>query len=337
MDCTSFRMRWWLADDLGARRCIDSGGVLLGRSPRCDIVLQEPRASRSQALVVLVEGAPRIMRLGRGWTRVNGELVERETELQPQDWVEVPGTRMQVVGEDDGTAAGETAESGWVLQNPAGVFFGVSASPFSIGGAKTDALHITDWPGQALVLHLRSESIHVEAAVDVDVDGEHHEAGATVPLARGSSIAFRGQTLRVVAGGGMTGASTTVSDSSHAQPATPRAVLQFLPRGARFRLDLGDGVRSVYLPGQRSELMALLLSPPRPYSFGEVLDDDVLIERLWPRSNSTRLDLNTLVYRLRKDLKSAGIDAAELVKRVPGGGGTQLGLPPIVQIELQHE
>lgn len=82
--------------------------------------------------------------------------------------------------------------------------------------------------------------------------------------------------------------------------------------------------------------MALLLSPPPPYSFGEVLDDDLLIERLWPRSESTRLDLNTLVYRLRKDLRSAGMDARELVERVPGGGGTRLSLPTSIQVELLH-
>ena len=329
-------VRWWLADHVGARRRIDAGGVLLGRSPRCDVVLQDPKASRSQALVVLAGETPQVMRLGRGFTRVNGDPVERERELRPEDWVEVPGARMQVLAEDAPGAAA-TTDGGWVLQNPAGVFFGVSASPFSIGGASTDALCIADWPPQALVLHLTAGRIHLEAAVPVEVDGEAHGAGATVPLQRGSSMAFAGQTLRLVAGGMLGGGSTELSESSSSDDTTPRAVLHFLPRGARFGLDVDGEVRSVYLPGQRSELMALLLSPPAPYAVGEVLDDELIIQRLWPRSDSTRLDLNTLVYRLRKDLNSAGIDASELVKRAPGGGGTRLSLPPAAQVELLHE
>ena len=36
--------------------------------------------------------------------------------------------------------------------------------------------------------------------------------------------------------------------------------------------------------------------------------------------------LNTLVYRLRRDLVNAGIDASALIQRAPGGGATRFGL-----------
>ena len=52
------------------------------------------------------------------------------------------------------------------------------------------------------------------------------------------------------------------------------------------------------------------------------------------RHARTRVDLNTLIYRLRRDLVSAGIDATALIVRAPGGGGTQLGLGDDVPIAV---
>lgn len=113
-----------------------------------------------------------------------------------------------------------------------------------------------------------------------------------------------------------------------------RVELEFLPRGGRLRLRGPAGERGLYLPGQRCELMALLLQPPAPYRAGEILDDDLLIARLWPTQTRTRIDLNTLVYRLRKDLVRAGVDAAAFIRRAPGGGGTQLGIGSEVAIHV---
>jgi hypothetical protein len=81
--------------------------------------------------------------------------------------------------------------------------------------------------------------------------------------------------------------------------------------------------------------MALLLQPPEPYAAGALLEDDLLIARVWPGQARTRIDLNTLVYRLRRDLVAAGIDASTFVLRAPGGGGTRLGLPASVAISVR--
>jgi hypothetical protein len=48
----------------------------------------------------------------------------------------------------------------------------------------------------------------------------------------------------------------------------------------------------------------------------------------------TRIDLNTLIYRQRRDLVSAGIDATALIVRAPGGGGTRLGVGDDVAIRV---
>jgi hypothetical protein len=314
------------------RRRVDAGGILVGRSPRCDLVLRDPKASRSQALVYLDGDEPRLLVLGRGRTRLNGNAAERETRLGAGDRISLPGLELDLVASDD---AGEARDGqAWVLDRPGGGLFGVSHGPFVIGGHASDDLHLAGWPDHALTLHPTQGRLHLATQVALAVDGVAIDAGGLVALAPGSAIVHGGHTLRVVAGGQLAEGSTLVTDSDGGAALPERIELEFLPRGGRLRLHTPGGECCVYLPGQRCDLMALLLRPPDPYRRGEVLDDELLLARVWPHQMRTRVDLNTLIYRLRRDLVRAGIDPTALIVRAPGGGGTRLGLGDEVPISV---
>jgi hypothetical protein len=327
------RAAWWLVGPDGARRRIDAAGVLVGRSPRCEIVLRDPRASRVQALVYLDGEHPRLVLLGKGRTERNGARAERESALAAGDRILLPGLELELASLPEGDAADGAEEQGWVLEKPGGGLFGVSHSPFSVGGDATDDLLLEAWPARALTLHLAQGGLYAEANEPVVIDGVAVEPGGLARLAPGSAIELGGRILGVVGGGQFGAGSTLLTGDGGAR--AERVELEFLPRGGRLRV-LGAGGREQcgYLPGARCDLMALLLSPPEPHVAGSLLEDDWLIARLWPNQARTRIDLNTLVYRLRRDLVAAGIDATTFVERAPGGGGTRLGIGPGVAIRV---
>jgi pSer/pThr/pTyr-binding forkhead associated (FHA) protein len=323
------QVHWWLTDGDGVRLRIDAGGVLIGRSPSCELVLLDPKASRSQALVYLDGARPRLVVLGKGRTLHNGERAQREAKLADGDRIELPGMNLAIGCSEDAGRSG----SSWVLERPSGGFFGVSNGPFVIGGHERDDLQLEAWPAHALTLHLTQRRMHLAAGAELEVDGAPVTEGALVPLGAGSLISFRDQTLRVVMGQEVWSGSTMASAVETSDELPDWVRLEFLPRGGRLHVYAGGRARSVYLPGQRSELMALLLKPPAPHEVGDTLEDELLIERLWPKQARTRIDLNTLIYRLRKDLVRAGIDATSLVARAPGGG-TRVGLSRGARVEV---
>jgi hypothetical protein len=304
----------------------------LGRSPTCDVVLRDPRASRSQALVYLEGDHPRLLVLGKGRTELNGARAHREAKLEAGDRISLPGAEIEV------SSSLETAEQHegqvWVLDRPGGGLFGVSHSPFVIGGDTPVDLQIAGWPHHTLTLHVTQGRLHLSAEVVLEVDGATVKKGGLVALSPGSRITHAGQTLRVVAGGDF-GHGSTMPSSEGAPSALPdRIELDFLPRGGRLQVRAASGEYGVYLPGQRCDLMALLLQPPEPHRPGDLLEDDFVIARVWPSQLRTRIDLNTLIYRLRRDLVRAGIDATSFVLRAPGGGGTRLGLAQDADIRV---
>jgi hypothetical protein len=317
------RLSWWLADDRDTRRRIDAGGILIGRSPGCELVLRHPKASRMHALVYADGDVPRLVVLGRGKTSLDGAAVTRETQLGEGARLELPGAVLHVVAS---TEPAERRDAGWVLERPGGGCFGVSSYPFVIGGHDTDDVKLVGWPDHALILHLTQGRLHLSASTALEVDGQAVESGALVPIGAGSRVVHEGQTLRVMAGGEL-GQAETLASRGDGDPALPHRVhLELLPHGGRLQISAATGEHAVYLPGQRCDLMATLLQPPAPHAPGEIVDDALLLARLWPRQARTRVDLNTLIYRLRRDLVRAGIDASAFVVRAPGGGGTRLAL-----------
>ncbi|MBK7858850.1 MAG: sigma 54-interacting transcriptional regulator [Archangiaceae bacterium] len=76
----------------GLRREVTSE-VILGRSPSCDIPLEDSKVSRRHARIAIEEGTARVSDLGsRNGTIVNGEKIEAEAVLLPGDRVQVGDT-----------------------------------------------------------------------------------------------------------------------------------------------------------------------------------------------------------------------------------------------------
>src|SRR5215472_12718048 len=90
------RVSWWLADERDTLRRIDASGILIGRSPGCELVLLHPKASRLHALVYADGDTPRLVALGRGRTSVDGAAVTREAKLGAGARLELPGAMLHV-------------------------------------------------------------------------------------------------------------------------------------------------------------------------------------------------------------------------------------------------
>jgi hypothetical protein len=328
---------WWLRararDDaeiprpvaLASRR-ITPVGVLVGRSAQCDVVVPDEQVSRRQVLVYLSAEGPRLEVLGRAPTRLRGEVVSRDAELLDADVVELPGVSLEISFEPTTSSRGFADEGAWVLEAPSGALFGMSRSPYVLGGGGADDLRVEGWPPAALTLRATSEATLVlEASVEVVLDGTRLPAGAVAELSTGASVELGGARVRLVTGGAFGGESTAAVEES---PREVRAVtLEFMPRGGRLTLELQSGeTRALYLADRRCDLVAALLQPPEPHVAGQFLDDELVIARVWGKQLASRTNLNVLVHRLRKDLARIGLDGAALLQRSDGGGATRFAL-----------
>lgn len=306
-----------------ARR-ITPGGLLIGRSPQCDIVVPSEQVSRRQALVYLAASGPRLEVLGRAPTRVAGEPVSRGVELAVGDRIEIAGLELEV-GREEGPPPGiEPRSPVWVLEGPTGGLFGMAQSPFFVGGSVEDDLKIEGWPPSALVFRFRADGgLEVETEVDVAIDGQRRTAGV-FELSRGATVGLEGAQVKVVTGGAFASGSTAAGEAT---PTTVRgARLEFMPRGGRLTLELDDGdTRTLYLSDRRCDLVAVLLQPPEPHAPGDFLEDELVIARIWGKQLAGRTNLNVLIHRVRKDFARVGLDGA-LLQRSEGGGATRLAL-----------
>jgi DNA-binding NtrC family response regulator len=70
-----------------------TGEVILGRSPSCDIPLEDSKVSRRHARIAIEDGQARVTDLGsRNGTIVNGEKIDAEAVILPGDRVQVGDT-----------------------------------------------------------------------------------------------------------------------------------------------------------------------------------------------------------------------------------------------------
>ena len=176
----------------------------------------------------------------------------------------------------------------------------------------------------------------MELGAPAEVDGAPHDAGGVVACVFGTRLDVAQDPLQVLLAPGAHGLASTAADDGAPLDALPSAArLSFLPRGARLFLADRHGERGVYLPERRAELCAILLSPPEPLAAGELVDDETVLERLWPRQTKTVNDVHVLVHRLRKSLVAAGIDGARLIERAPRAGGTRFALRPGAEVIVE--
>jgi hypothetical protein len=317
-----------LAD--GPSRRVGPKGVLIGRHHDCDLVSADPSLSRRHALIQLTATGADIVPLGRAPIELNGKPCERVTALSDQDRVRVPGLELTV--ELRAQAPSTSAPSTFRLERARGGSFGITHSPFLIGGGATDDLIVKRWPSGALRVHLAQGELFVEVTAGT-ARRNHDElaAGALEPLAVGDTLAYRKESFVVHATGSVHVATTAIS-ALHDLPT--RVAVEMLPRGGRVVFAIGDGERAVYLADRQLDLIIALLRQPEELRGGFV-PDDVVREIVWPRDHAvSRPEINMLISRCRRSLVEAGLSGPRLLVRAPGGGGTRLALAPGAEVRI---
>lgn len=311
---------YWLANE-GGRVLITHASVIVGRNPDCDIVLDDARVSRRHALFHAIDEGVEVLPFGAQPVMVNGAAVEGPSRLRDGDRVEFEGHVFTIV--EAPAAPPPERDTLWGVERTPGSLFRIAQSPFRVGGAIDDHLHIEAWPATVLMLHRVGDALALEAARE----GVHANGplaiGECVRVESGARVAYGGQSLRLVA---LPRDPARVTERKRRDELPTWAELQFLPRGGKLSIRFGARTQSVYLSDRRCDLVACLLRPPTPFDPGGLVPDEVLIERIWPHRTHGRVELNTLVFRTRKELIKGEIDGTALIERI--GGAVRFRIAP---------
>jgi hypothetical protein len=313
----------------GPSRRVGANGVLVGREHDCDIVASDPRVSRRHALVRLTADGAEVVPLGRAPIELNGKPTDRPTALAHGDAIALPGLTLSV------EITAERAEPGtppaFRLERARGGAFGITHTPFVVGGGDGDDLVVKGWPEHALVFQLGGGELCVEVATgSATLDGVELEADTLAPLVIGAELGYRDETFIVTKP--RSREVTTIGDS-HGLPR--RITVEVLPRGGRVVFAMPDGDHAVFLADRKLDFVIALLRPPAGHRPGEFIPDDVVRAIVWPRNRSvSRPEINMLISRCRRDLVQAGLAGPRLLERAPGGGGTRFALAADAEVVI---
>ena len=316
-------LRHWLRTD--DTRLPLEGSLLIGRNFDCDLVLSSERVSRHHALVRVTGAGVEVVALGTGPTVFASKAIEGVQALRAGDHFEIDGHTFSL--EVDALDVGPGLQ--WFIEPKPGRLVRVGSERITVGGGDDDVA-VSAWPASAVALAALGERLVLEANVAEVRVGRTLDVGEMTHVASGDLIACGTVALRVVALPADPSKPTAVNA---ADELVSSAVLSFFPRGGRLSLRIGTRERKVYLAEKRSELVALLFRPPAPYAAGEFIPDAVLLDRLWPGGEAARTDLNTLLWRVRRDFADAGLDRVNLFERK--GGGLRVRLPPGAHVAVQ--
>jgi len=313
---------YWL-DAAQGRVTIGTTKVLIGRSPDCTIVLEGPQVSRYHAVVRLGESGAELLPMGREAVRVNGVEKRSLTALRAGDLIEMCGWSFRV-GEGEASGVPEVARVVWFLERQTGLLHYVSGPTYRVGGDERDDLIFVGWEPTVFTLDAGAGAPVLTALRPGVWCGRALEAGERVALADAERIAYREGSLTVRAR--QVQVEGTTAPTSDAERSVTRAVLEFMPRGGQLTVEIGGQAHTTALSERRCDLVACLLRPPAPFAPGELIPEDLLCARVWPGEKNGRIELNSLLYRLRHALAEEGIDAGALFDR--RGGGLRFCLAP---------
>lgn len=324
---------WWLELPDGTRRRVGCGGLLIGRSADCDLVLNDEHASRRHAIVHGTADGVALVSLGKEAGRVDstvGAGIADGTRLS------FPGLTVTVRA----SSSVDDVDPSWVLRHHGGGVFGVGERGLSVGDGPDDDLRIAGCAPGSAVFRVASGQLLLESGVALRVSGNKAglvqlEPGTLHRLSRGNVVHLGRAQISVIVGGATYLGTTLGRRPAGAQSMTelPSMRLQFLPRGGRLFVVSGGEETVVYLAGRRCDLAACLLQPPDPYVPGEPIPDEVLIPRVWPGGTETRSAVGVLLHRLRRDLVHAGLDGVALVVRAEGG--TRFAVPSGTSVTVE--
>lgn len=299
----------------------------LGRSPDCDVVVPEPLVSRHHAMVCVSPEGVELVQLGRTPLEVNGAPVGARSTLRPGDELRVGSRRFRLVALEGEDPRGEHV---WALTRDGSVQHPLRRNPFTVGGDVHDDLCLRAWPPRALTFTRVQQGLALEAHVPGITLGNALEVGEVVTVPPGACVAWRDEVLRVLA----LPHELQQATAPALAPTLPlRAALRFLAKGGELTLSFSHGEYTAWLADRRCDLVAALLQPPSPYAPGDAVPDDVLLPRVWPGAFHGRTELNTLVFRARKDLVKADLDGGALIER--RAGSVRFVLAPLATVRVE--
>jgi hypothetical protein len=303
----------YLLETPTTRLPLSSGSVLIGRSLDCDVVLADARVSRHHALVRVVEDGVELIPLGAHLLTCNGDALDAPRRLRDGDVVGVAEHRFTLRTE---SAPETTPADPWFIERDPGVLLAVGTERFTVGSGPADRWVIPSWAPAAVTLEVVGDRLTLEVnADDVSVDGPA-QAGDIITLRSGATVSARGVSFRAIS---LPSDPSKPTTRPHFDELPTAVTLTFLPRGGNLSVTVGARTRRVYLADKRCDFVATLLQPFAPYAVGDLIPDAALSTRLWGSSRGGRTDINTLVWRVRKDLATAGIEDVALIERTRGG------------------
>ncbi len=292
--------------------------MVVGRSASCDVVLDDPAVSRRQLLLHVTAEGVVLANVGRQGVSCNGVEIDESALAGDGDAIGIGGEPFAVLRR----TTLEGAESRWILRLDGGLALKLRRTPFTVGGGPTDDLSVDGWPAGALTLHDVDTGIIVELGAGSEglLRGGERAAFDSDGFARvavGGVILVGGRRFSIIQGDARLEGSTEIGGT----PPRSEVRLEAYKRGGVLSLGRGGEATEVFLAERRFALLRALFAPAKPAVAGDLIGVDDLCERIWPDDPSKdESDFNVLLYRVRRDLLRAGIDASEVIERARGAG-----------------
>lgn len=318
---------YWLEGSSG-RLAIGAWAVLIGRNPDCNFVIDSAEVSRHHALVRVGAAGPELLPLGRHPVRVNGADRSTLTPLRDGDRIDVGPWEFTII--EHVSVVEQHDERAWFIERSPGLMNKISGAVFRVGGGDDDDLVIPSWEPGVLEVRSRGEACLLRAlrpGVRCERDltpGEETVINELAQVFYGSDeLTLRARTLKAL--------------DETCREERPRfavlVLLEFQPRGGQLSVEIGGRLVTSHLSDRRCDLVACLLRPPPPYVAGEFIPEEVICQRVWPGEPSGRVEVNTLLYRLRQALIEDGIDPTPLFER--RAGGLRFCLAPLARVVVR--
>lgn len=321
---------WFAVTAQGTALRVSALGLVIGRAPTCDLVLGEPEVSRRHVLLQFgLRGQLDIVPFPGARTTVNGVPLDTPVPARDGDVLAFPGGTSVRLARRAGDAS-PTAAHAWLFAVH-GRRIGLRRTDVVLGGGDDDVM-IEKWPPAAAALIWSDDRPHFVPRID----GFARAGAALAPevavaLAAGDHISHSGCTIEVLL------ETVDPAPTDRGAVRITAVTLELLSAGGVITVTTTHGEHRALLAERRFALACALLAPPPPYIPGEFIPDEIVIERVWPRNSSAdRGDLNQLVFRLRSDLKAAGLSRFELIERFAKGGAARFLVDASVSITVRR-
>lgn len=320
---------WFALTTQGAAVRISGLGVVIGRAPTCDLVLNDPAVSRRHVLLQFgLRGQLDIVPFPGARTTVNGAVIETPVVARDGDVLAFPGGASVRLARGEGEVS-PTSGTAWLL-SVRGRRIGIRRAELTLGGGDDDIM-VETWPDAAARLIWRDDQpVIVPRVAGITRDAVPLAPDAAVVLAPGEQLVHGEVAIEILL------ETADPAPTVRGAARVTAILLEMLASGGVMTISTTTGEHRLLLAERRFALACALFAPPPPYTAGEYLPDEAIIERVWPRGSSAdRGDLNQLVFRFRADLKGAGLVGVELIERYAKGGAVRAVVDATIEIQVR--